>query len=257
MQSAEVRPDGTTMRWVEFPGTEPPRVYLHGLGSCSVAYYAMAASHPALAGTRSLMVDLLGFGLSDRPTDAEYTLEQHADLVAALLTQAGVAAADVIAHSMGGLVAILLAERHPHLVRRLVLVDTHVDRYPPGPGTAWQIANQTEEAFLREGWTTALAAAGPHWAATMRLAGPTALYRTTVGLFARTGPTMREILLNLPIPRAMLRPAVDGPLDDADQLVDAGIQLVAVPGCGHNIMIDNVEGFVAAVAACLAGPTPA
>ena len=173
--------------------------------------------------------------------------------MATALVQTGITTADLIAHSMGGSVAILLAARHPQLVRRLVLVDTHLDRYTPGPDVAWQIANQSEATFLREGWTAALDAAGPHWAATMRLAGKQALYRTTRGLYDRNGPTMRDILLDLPIPRVLLRPAADGPLERGDELTAAGIPIVPIPDCGHNIMIDNVDGFATAVAAFLAG----
>ena len=109
MRGAQVRPDGTTIRWVELPGIEPTRVYLHGLGATSPAYYATVATNPALAGRRSLLLDLLGHGISDRPADASYTLEEHADLLAVALTAAEVSAAEVIAHSMGGAVAIVLA----------------------------------------------------------------------------------------------------------------------------------------------------
>lgn len=56
MRAAQVRPDGTTIRWVELPGAEPPRVYVHGLGASSAPYYAEAAVHPALAGFRSLLL---------------------------------------------------------------------------------------------------------------------------------------------------------------------------------------------------------
>ena len=145
MRGAQVRPDGTTIRWVELPGAEPTRVYLHGLGASSSAYYAAVATNPALAGRRSLLMDLLGHGISDRPADASYTLEEHADLLATALTAAGVSAAEVIAHSMGGAVAIVLAARHPHLVSALVLVDATLDPQPPGVGIG---ARYTEEQFV-------------------------------------------------------------------------------------------------------------
>lgn len=152
MRAAEVRPDGAAIRWVELPGAEPPRVYVHGLGSSSAPYYAEAVARPALAGFRSLLIDLLGFGVSDRPDDASYTLDEHADLLAEALTQAKAAPADVIAHSMGGGVAVLLASRHPHLVERLVLVDSHLDRHTYDAASAsWAMARQSEEEFLSRG----------------------------------------------------------------------------------------------------------
>lgn len=248
MRGAQVRPDGTTIRWVEFPGAEPTRVYLHGLGASSPAYYAAVATNPALAGRRSLLMDLLGHGISDRPTDASYTLEEHADLLATALTAAGVSAAEVIAHSMGGAVAIVLAARHPHLVSALVLVDATLDPQPPGVGIR---ARYTEEQFVHgDGRSETLTRVGTAWAATMRLTGPEALYRTAAHLGRGTTPTMRELLLELPVPRTYLHPADNEPIG-ARALTDAGVRVVAVPDAGHNIMLDNPDGFVAATAAAL------
>lgn len=59
---------------------------------------------------------------------------------------------------------------------------------------------------------------------------------------------MRELLTDLTIPRTYLLPEGDGPLPGADALTAAGVSVVAVPDCGHNIMLDNPEGFVRAVA---------
>lgn len=113
MRSAAVTPEGDQIRWVELPGQEPPRVYVHGLGATSPAYFTQVAVHPLLAGHRSLLIDLLGHGISDRPTAFDYTLASHADALADALTAAGASGAEVIAHSMGGSVAIVLAARHP------------------------------------------------------------------------------------------------------------------------------------------------
>ncbi|MFD1271672.1 alpha/beta fold hydrolase [Streptomyces kaempferi] len=88
-------------------------MYVHGLGSASAVYNAHIAARPELAGRRSLFVDLPGHGISDRPVDFGYTLEDHADALAAALDEARVTAAELVAHSMGGAVAIVLADRRP------------------------------------------------------------------------------------------------------------------------------------------------
>ncbi|MCX5378291.1 alpha/beta fold hydrolase [Streptomyces sp. NBC_00091] len=257
MHSAVVTPQGDRIRWVELPGGEAPRVYLHGLGSTSPAYFAATAVHPLLAGRRSLLVDMLGHGHSDRPETFSYTLEAHADAVAEALTAARVEGAEVIAHSMGGAVAIVLAVRHPRLVSRLVLVDANLDPVPRAPATAGSsgIASYTEEEFLAGGWAEVRDRVGAHWWSTMRLAGRTALYRTAVHLAAGTTPTMRELLLELKIPRSFLFPEEDGSLAGAEALEAAGVAVVSVPDCGHNIMLDNPEGFARAAATALARDT--
>ena len=86
----------------------------------------------------------------------------------------------------------------------------------------------------------------------MRLAGREALYRSSVNLGTGTIPSIREQLNTLSIPRTFLHPAGDPPAK-VDQLSAAGVRLVRVPDSGHNIMLDNPEGFVAATAAGLAG----
>jgi pimeloyl-ACP methyl ester carboxylesterase len=258
MRDAQVRPDGARMRWVELPGAEPTRVYVHGLGASSAPYYTAAATHRALAGHRSLLIDLLGFGLSDRPADFGYTLEEHADALAEALRRADVESADVIGHSMGGAVAVVLAARHPRLVARLVLVDPNLDPATPATSSASSgIAAYSEEDFLAHGWAETLDRVGAHWASTMRLAGRAALYRSAVHLARGTRPATRQILRDLPIPRTLLYPAVDGSPTGEAGLVASGIRVEAVPDCGHNLMLDNVDGFARAVATALAArPVP-
>ncbi|MFE0191618.1 alpha/beta fold hydrolase [Streptomyces sp. NPDC058989] len=254
MRNAVVTPEGDQIRWVELPGEEPCRVYVHGLGATSPAYFAEVAAHPLLAGRRSLLIDLLGHGLSDRPTGFDYTLEAHADALAKALTAAGVAGAELIAHSMGGSVAIVLAARHPHLVSRLVLVDANLDPLPrrSGSGGSSGIAAYSEQEFLAGGWEEVRDRVGPHWWSTMRLAGREALHRSAVHLTRGTVPTMRELLLDLEIPRAYLLPEADGPLPGAEALAEAGVAVVPIPDCGHNIMLDNPQAFARATAAALA-----
>lgn len=62
------------------------------------------------------------------------------DDIRAFETVLGIAPTDVVAHSLGGLVACLLAQQTPDLVRRLVLEDvpapsrsTRPDRRPNAP----------------------------------------------------------------------------------------------------------------------------
>lgn len=254
MRDAVVTDAGDRIRWVELPGEEPSRVYVHGLGATSGAYFTAVAVHPLLAGRRSLLVDLLGHGISDRPADFDYSLEAHADALARALTAAGVSGVELVAHSMGGSVGIVLASRHPELVSRLVMIDSNLDPLTPARGAVGSngIAAYSEEEFLAGGREEFAELAGEGWWSTMRLAGPEALYRSAVGLARGTRPTMRELLLDLKIPRTYLYPEADGPLTGADALADSGVNVVPVPECGHNVMLDNPEGFVRATAAALA-----
>jgi pimeloyl-ACP methyl ester carboxylesterase len=72
---------------------------------------------------RVVAVDLLGHGGSEKPTSG-YTIPNQADLVAQALGRLGVRDATVVGHSLGGGVAVALAQQSPQLVDRVVIVDT-------------------------------------------------------------------------------------------------------------------------------------
>ncbi|MFF8195528.1 alpha/beta fold hydrolase [Streptomyces bobili] len=249
MQQAEFGQGGSRIRWTEAPGEDPARVYLHGLGAASAIYHAHVAARPELAGRRSLFVDLPGHGISDRPQDFGYTLEEHADAVAEALDAAGVTGAELVAHSMGGSVAIVLAHRRPDLVARLVVTEANLDAFPPSTAGSSGIASWTEEEFVDGGHARVLEKVGPLWAATMRLADPRGLHRSAVGLRRGSEPVMREILTGLDtIERVYLQGELSGPLDGAEALEAAGVRILTVSAAGHNVMFDNPDAFAQAVA---------
>ncbi|MFF9815646.1 alpha/beta fold hydrolase [Streptomyces sp. NPDC014006] len=248
MRQAEFDGKGSRIRWTETPGAEPARVYVHGLGAVSSVYHAHIAARPELAGRRSLFVDLPGHGISDRPEHFGYTLEEHADALAAALDAAGVTGAELIAHSMGGSVALVLAHRRPDLVSRLVLTEANLDRDPPPTAGSSGIASYEEDEFADGGHARVLERVGPLWAATMRLADPRALHRSAVGLRRGSDPVMRTLLEELPMERVYLQGERSGELAGAAGLKAAGVRVVSVPDAGHNVMFDNPDAFAAAIA---------
>lgn len=96
-------------------------VFLHGLFGRGKNFTTIARG---LDGEiTSLMVDLPNHGVSEWTDHFDYM--EMADAVAELLEQgfAKDGPVDVLGHSMGGKVAMILALKHPHLVRRLVVED--------------------------------------------------------------------------------------------------------------------------------------
>lgn len=251
MRQTGFGPAGAYIRWTEAAGTGPARVHVHGLGAATGPYTAHLGVDPLLAGRRTLFVDLPGFGISDRPADFGYSLEEHADAVACVLDAAGVRGAEVVGHSMGGAVAVVLAHRRPEMVGRLVLAEANLDPDPPATSGSSAIAGWTEEEFVHGGgFAATLERVGWRWAATMRLADPLALHRSATALVRGTEPTMRAMLESLTVPRTYLV----GELSDEDWLdgaglTAAGVEVVKVPGAGHCIMFDNPEAYARAIAA--------
>ncbi|MGW6271169.1 alpha/beta fold hydrolase [Streptomyces sp. NPDC055060] len=248
MRQARFDAHGSCIRWTESEGVGPARVYVHGLGAASSVYHAHIAARPELAGRRSLFVDLPGHGISDRPADFGYALEDHANALAAALDAAQVTGAEIVAHSMGGSVAIVLAHLRGDLVSRLVLAEANLDPDPGATAGSSAIAAYEEEDFVTDGHARVLDKVGPLWAATMRLADARALHRSASALVRGTRPTMRAMLLKLPMERVYVQGARSGQLQGAEELAAAGVRVVSVPEAGHNVMFDNPEAFATAVA---------
>lgn len=101
-----------------------PIVLLHCFG-CSLRWWD--AMVPLLAENhRVVRIDLLGHGGSAKPKSG-YEITNQADLVAGALDRLGVQGAVVVGHSLGGTVAVAVAERASELVDRVVIIDQAPD----------------------------------------------------------------------------------------------------------------------------------
>jgi pimeloyl-ACP methyl ester carboxylesterase len=249
------------IRYVEVPGADPPNVFLHGIGRSSTTL-AHVAAHERLRGPRTLLVDLLGFGLSDKPEDFSYTLDDQADTLMALL-EARASPARLIGHSLGGAIAVLVAARRPDLISKLVVAEGNLD--PGGGPMSLAIVAQSEEEYVRKGFRRSLdemrkeARANPSsiFAATLgvqALASPRAMYRTARALVELTRPTIREQLIRLDRPRTFIVGAwtvaaeEKPPSGEAGEgLKGTGVRVLTVPDAGHPMMFQNPDGFAAAI----------
>lgn len=262
MRAIAVEDGQASIRYVEVPGADPPLVWIHGLICSSTGELVPAAVQPPLRGRRSLLVDLLGYGYSDKPDAFSYTLEDHAETVVKLLEALDVDRCVLIGHSMGGMVATLVAAARPAAVAALVLAEPGID---PGGTLAPGIAEQTEDDFAERGFTEFLtgmrtaAAENPnappaaHIGIT-QLINPRALHRVSVSVMRGTQPTIRSLLRELDLPRFYLGGEnSDQALSPQDDLTATGMVWMTVPNAGHAMGLMNPHGFAQTVAAALAG----
>lgn len=110
-----------TQLFVQQAGTaEQVLLLIHGfLGSTFSWRYLLPLLSPHYT---VYAVDLPGFGKSDKGTQYPYTLSAYAKSIQELLQAEGIKQLTILAHSMGGQVALRLATLAPEVVQRLVLI---------------------------------------------------------------------------------------------------------------------------------------
>jgi pimeloyl-ACP methyl ester carboxylesterase len=103
-------------------------VLLHGLGASGAVWQGIGRLlHPQL---RLVAPDLRGHGESDKPS-AGYLPRDYVSDVSAMLGHESTSPVSLLGHSLGALVAALVAAERPELVSRLVLVDPPFDPSRP------------------------------------------------------------------------------------------------------------------------------
>jgi 3-oxoadipate enol-lactonase len=113
----------------ELRGDGAPVVMIHGAQGDQSMFNDLAPAF-ARSGYRVLTFDQRGSGLSEKP-HGDYSVAQLADDTASLMDYVGFETAHILGVSMGGMIALEFALRHPKKVRKLVLGCTT----PGGPST--------------------------------------------------------------------------------------------------------------------------
>jgi pimeloyl-ACP methyl ester carboxylesterase len=119
--------DGSTTRYWQAGDRGSPVLLLHGI-ACSVLEWerniaALATRHRVFA------VDLLGFGLTDKPSGADYSISRLAQFALSFLAAHKLPRTHLAGNSLGGSIALECARIAPERVASQVLVDpAGVDR---------------------------------------------------------------------------------------------------------------------------------
>lgn len=115
----------------EILGEGPPLLFLPGLGGDHRAFAGI--QKVVSSGRKTYAIDPRDVGLSDRAT-GEYNLDDMAADIVAFMDEKGIDQADIVAHSMGGMITQHLALLAPNRIRSMVLMSCHARNYP------WKVA---------------------------------------------------------------------------------------------------------------------
>lgn len=108
--------------WQQGPSSQAVTLCLHGWLDNADSFLPLSAHLSAL---HLVAIDLPGHGQSDhRSLDAHYHFLDWIYDVATLIRTQGWLQVDIIGHSMGGMIASVLAAVMPQMVRKLVLIDS-------------------------------------------------------------------------------------------------------------------------------------
>ena len=95
---------------------------VHGFGTCSFLWRNVAPEF-AIANRTAFAVDLFGYGESDRPFDADFSIAAQAEYLDRALTALRVAKATVVGVDLGAAIALRLAATRPERVERMMLIN--------------------------------------------------------------------------------------------------------------------------------------
>lgn len=247
--------DRAFLRYIDIPGDGPPLLWLHGWQCSSTGELLPAAVQAPLQGRRSLLIDFLGHGYSDKPRDFAYGIEDHARTIVVLLDTLGLTDCGLVGHSMGGAIAILVAAARPTVVSLLVMAEGDL-----GPEGDDGLEGQSEAQYVERGFPDLLAGQATEAEAQpeglraahvgiTRLVEPRAIYREAVSMGRESDPTLRSLLGRLTMPRWYLQGELSGPDPDLEAgLAAMGVGWRVVPQTGHPMGLQNPSGFAQTVA---------
>ncbi len=217
---------------------------------------------------RTIALDHRDTGDSDLAAEP-YTTADQADDAAGVLEALGAAPAHVVGISMGGMIALELALRHPQLVRKLVLTattaggPTHV---PASPETlallmqerqgreAGELARQTYAKIMAPGYAERHPEVMERIAETARYR-PQSIEAYQRQLMSALNHNVADRLAQLQMPTLVVHGEMDPlvPVANGRYLAEhiAYARLILYPDTGHIVIIERAEDYNRAVLAFL------
>ena len=231
-------------------------IFIHGLGCTKESFDNLWDFTGLFKGFSLLAFDLPGFGNSSRPEDFSYTMEDQAEVCKVLLDRFKPAKIHIVAHSMGGAVGLLLAEKIGEMVASFINVEGNLISEDCGPLSRKSISVSFEEFNAREFdelkslVRMSRDKSSKLWLSWCEKSDSLAYYKTSRSLieWSENG-NLLKIFEKLKVNKAYLYGAKNSEMKIIDRLHT--IRKIPISHSGHFCMIDNPKEFYSTIAEIL------
>jgi pimeloyl-ACP methyl ester carboxylesterase len=244
-----------------FDGARPAVVFIHG-AEHDHCVWVLQSRYLAHHGRSVLAVDLPGHGRSAGPPLT--SVEALADWIVALLNAAGAPKAALVGHSMGSLIALECAARHPGRISRIALVGTAVPmRVTPelldATRDAEPAAQDMVNIWSHSGYAQYPSNPGPgFWVMgenlrLMQRQKPGVMHVDFAACNAYANGVQAAARVACPVLLVLGKPDVMTPPRATVELIAAlrDARVVEIPGSGHALMAEKPDEVLDALAAFL------
>ncbi|WP_417285310.1 alpha/beta fold hydrolase [Comamonas sp.] len=239
-------------------GTGDPVIFLHGAGGGASGYSNFKGNYPefAKAGFRSIVPDLLGYGLSSKTEEPkQYHLDFFIAGIKGLVDKLGLKNITLLGNSLGGAVALGYALKHPEDVKSLILMAPggveDLDTYLAMPGIANMFniykSGKTGKEAMRAVMSMQLVDQSLLTDEIINERAPIAETQTQAARSVLVVPNMTEQLPELKCNVLGFWGMQDAfnPASGADKLVKGikNCRVILVNQCGHWVQVEHREMF--------------
>jgi pimeloyl-ACP methyl ester carboxylesterase len=244
-QTVNFHKNFTIAYWERHSENNKAIVFIHGFGSAK-EHFRHAFSSPSLEDFTLIALDLIGFGQSKGPDEFGYSMHEQALIVLELLDQLGTKTFHLCGHSMGGLVAMNIAELNPQRV--LSFIDLEGNLTIEDCSFTGKVAGSTFEEFADTGrWKLEedFRNAGTddpsmnEYAESFSMASTAALYKSAYHTVQDSSTPLIEKFRRIKNACYMYGDKNSGVFPGENLLRAAGVPIFYIENAGHAMAIDN------------------
>ena len=210
-------------------------LFIHGLG-CSSDSFKHAFDENYFSEDFTLLApDLLGHGNSSKPEDSSYALEKQCDLVLELVQKLNIKSLNIVAHSMGNVVALLLIEKLNN-VHSIFCLEGNLA--PEDCQISQKVSSLEETNFVNKIYPMTPLTFACKGLPLEKVTSPIAFYRSAKSLVHwSTHGGLLEKYINLSIQKTYVYGEENKEINILKKLQNT--DLLKINGSGHFMMMDN------------------